>query len=413
MRASNRIQIYKLAIIVLVCALFVGCRGSGRYVTKHKTEGYKGEAKMNPCLVAERFLDEVSYEEVSLRKGFVKYDSSLGMVVAPASNLQSNIVTDKMLRWVSRGGVYVCLIQRGEKHWRDVGQSCDQEPEYWDDPMENDSLDYLLGKMGVDLVDDASLLSSSFTSYYNKPHNPVVLGSELPHADKVKVTNNASGEIYELLLGGTTVMNLDRAVRYNEYSDKGPDHRFLGLSYGSGKIVFVTDARFLRNPYLGMEDHAKLLEQLAYEANGDIIFSFSKRRGFWSLLASYAWPALIGVFVLLVLWLWKSMPRFGPLLEIPEGHARDYAQTVRNTGHFLWKQKRLGSLLDPLRDQIYQRSGLFNPDGEAKERLIETLSESSGVSPEEVLEALSSIHSDDSTTVVRITKNLQTILKSL
>jgi len=105
-----------LGFSILILAVLSGCNKSGKkpkYVTKDRIEGYKGEAMRNPYLVAQKFLTTVEGTEVRVRNGFVRYDYDLGMLVAPASTLGSEVTTDKMLDWVANGGVYVCLLQRG------------------------------------------------------------------------------------------------------------------------------------------------------------------------------------------------------------------------------------------------------------------------------------------------------------
>lgn len=410
---SNKFKAAVLFILTLV--ILSGCKsgGGGSYVKKDKIEGYKGEAKLNPYLVAERFLEQESYNKTSVRTGFVKYESRLGMVISPATTLNAAVVTDKMLDWVAKGGVYVCLLERGEKNYTDIGERCEHETVYWID-VETPELDYLLDKMQIDLVDDSTGETTGGENYRGEPKSPVVLGKELPLTLDVKV--KLSGESYNMKLGGTKAMKLNRRLSYDDYYDeaaKDGSHRFLGLRYGSGRIYFISDARAFRNPYLGMADHASVLETMANDSYGDIVFSFNKRRGFWALMGNYALPALIGIFLLLVFWLWKNMPRFGPLLEVSEGHDRDYLESVRNSGHFLWSHHRYDSLLQPLRKEIYKRSGMFNEHGEASASLVENLSESSGIPADEVLEALSRDKNIDGQTMVKMTKNLQTILKSL
>ncbi len=410
---SRRCQIIMTAILTL--SIFSGCnnKSGGSYVKKDRIEGYKGDAKLNPYLVAERFLEKVSYNEASVRTGFVKYERRLGMVISPATTLSSDVVTDKMLDWVANGGVYVCLLQRGEKSYTDIGEQCEHESVYWID-VETPELNYLLDKMNVGLVDDTSGKTTGGDDYRGEPKNPVVLGKELPLALDVDV--NMQGDTFKMKLGGTKAMKLRRKLRSSDHHDtpaSDGSHRFLGLKYGSGRIYFISDGRAFRNPYLGMVDHAQVLENIADQTYGDIVFSFNKRRGFWALMGNYAGPALFGIFLLLVFWLWKNMPRFGPLLEVSEGHDRDYLESVRNTGHYLWNQRRYDSLLQPLRKEIYKRSGMYNEHGEASASLVENLSESSGVPEDQVLEALSRDENIDGQIMVRMTKNLQTILKSL
>jgi len=313
------------------------------------------------------------------------------------------------------GGVYVCLLQRGEKGYIDLGERCEHKTSHWES-VESESLRYLMDKMQVELVNDTNTLTNGGDDYWGKPKNPIVLGEELPLALDLEV--NMGYDSYSMKLGGTHTMKLTRSLRNEDYYDKASSngtHRFLGLKYGQGRVYFMSDARAFRNPYLTMADHASVLESMAAETNyySDIVFTFNKKRGFWDLMHSYAWPALIGVFVLLVFWLWKSMPRFGPLLEVSDEHDRDYLEAVKNHGHFLWGHKRYKALLDPLRNEIYSRSSLFNDDGEVSPAMVETLAEMSGVSEDNVLEALSRNENIDGQRMVEITRNLQTILKSL
>jgi hypothetical protein len=401
--------------IFLLIMLVSGC-GQKTYVTIDYTDGYKGAAKLNPYLAAQTFLREAHSAEVKVKNGFVRYDAETGMVISPASTLSSEIMVKKMLRWVRNGGVYVCLLERGEKRWVDIGENCDHDTSDWGwdwnlDEVDNEPLDYLLDRMSIELIDDPSGKTTGGKSYRGDPKDPVVLGEELPLVETVQVEMN--GTDYELQLGGTQVMKMNGSLAYNDVTDGEPHHRFLGLEHGSGRIYFITDGRLFRNPYLVMSDHAAMLESMRGEVSADIVFGYGNRRGFWSLMISYAGPALLGVFALLVFWLWKSIPRFGPLLEITESHARDYAQSVSNTGRFLWKYKSAGVLLTSMRENLLRRSGMFNTEGQAQEAMIETFAEKSGLDVEEVIEALTRENINEAGDMVRITRNLQTILKSL
>lgn len=406
-------------MLVISLWALVGC--SRKYVTVDKTDGYKGAAKLNPYLAAETFLRESNDYEVKSKNGFVNFDYETGMVISPASTLSSEVMVDKMLNWVSTGGVYVCLLERGEKRWIDVGENCNHDSSYWDEDWfsneENDeALEHLLDRMNIELMSDPSGKTTGGTSYYKKPKDPVVLGEKLPLVEKRKVAMYGNPEeTIDVLLGGTQVMKYSGNLKYNQHVyDVGDYHRLLGLKHGDGRIYFITDGRIFRNPYLPMKDHARLLENISSEVYfGDIIFAHGERRGFWSLMIGYAWPALLGVFVLLVFWLWKSIPRFGPLLEIPESHARYYAQSVSNTGRFLWKYKRADVLLTSLRENLLRSSGMFHVDGQVKESLIETFAEKSGLEVEEVIETLTRNNINEAGDMVRITRNLQTIQKSL
>jgi len=403
--------------LAVIFVFLLGC-GEKNYVMEDRTDGYKGAANINPYLAAQAFLKEIYDGEVKARSGFVNYDVQTGMIISPASTLSSEVAVDKMRQWVRNGGVYVCLMERGEKHWQDVGEGCDHKTSAWDGGWfsadnGDDVLEYLLEGMELSQVSDPSGKTTGGDRYSGKPKHPVVLGEEIPLVEDVKV-RSFSGE-KKLQLGGTKVLKSDRNLReYIDVFEVGDYHRFLGLKHGDGRVYFITDGRLFRNPYLTMNDHASLLEDMVSEVYyGDIVFSFGKRRGFWSLMINYAGPALLGVFVLLIFWLWKSIPRVGPLLEIPQAHARDYAQSVSNTGRFLWKHKSSDVLLKSLRENVLRTSEMFNAEGHADELLMETLAEKSGLDLEEVIEALTRQNVNEAGDMVRITRNLQTIQQSL
>lgn len=408
-------------LLLIVLCLLTSC-GERNMVTKDYTDGYKGKAKLNPYLAGQEMLSETHDDAVKTRNGFVKYDWNTGMVLSPASALSSEIMVNKMLRWVRDGGIYVCILQRGEKYWVDVGEDCDHNASDWEwqsnwlatSESEN-AKDYLLDVMEIELVKDPSGKTTGGSSYYRKPKDPVVLGDELPLVEDVKVVVNDYGldKEFNLQVGGTEVMKYKGYLSNTDVYQEGEYHRFLGKKHGNGRIYFITDGRLFRNPYIGMNDHAEMLDYMSSEAYGEIIFGYGNRRGFWSLMGNYATPALLGVFFLLVFWLWKSVPRFGPLLEIKESHSRDYAQSVSNTGRFLWKYKGSYVLLTSMRDNLLRTSGMFNEAGESDELLIETFSEKSGLGVEEVIEALTRTDVNDAGDMVRITRNLQKILKSL
>ena len=410
----------RIFILGMIISFLTSCGEKTEVITDYN-DGYKGVAKLNPYLAAQEMLGETQYNDVKVVNGFIKYDWSTGMVISPASALSSEIMVDKMLNWVQDGGVYVCFLQRGDKHWVDVGTQCEHDTSGWEwhwmlTEEGEAATSYLLDRMQIVMEDDSSGKTTGGKSYTKDPKHPVALGEELPLVEDVKVTvfdDFSEKKEFDLQIGCTKVMKYNGVLSENDIYQKGDTHRFLGLEHGVGKIYFITDGRLFRNPYLGMNDHASLLDFMSSESAGDVIFGYGNRRGFWSLMGSYASPALLGVFVLLVFWLWKSIPRFGPLLEISESHSRDYAQSVSNTGRFLWKYKGSYVLLTAMRDNLLRTSGMFNEAGEADELLIENFATKSGLGVEEVIEALTRKDVNDAGDMVRITKNIQIILKSL
>src|SRR5690606_6228297 len=117
--------------------------------------------------------------------------------------------------------------------------------------------------------------------------------------------------------------------------------------------------RPIRNRYIGDHEHATLLLALAEASpyGGTITFVRNASLSFWKLLWERGWPAVVVLLVLVVLWLWKNLPRFGPLdsLETESG-LRAYDHHLEALGDFHWRLDRGEGLLRPLRDGLLERA---------------------------------------------------------
>lgn len=290
--------------------------------------GYMGAARKNPYLAAERYLKE-SGREIESQSGVVKMDPEVGVVFAPASTLRSKGDVERVLSWVESGGHYVCLLARGEDFWKDVGESVDHNEHQWyeDDEQKNRALEEFAQRAGYQLKEMMGetwdeTVSEMLDESKNKDARLAILrGETLPFAQRTMV--EIDGQRYAMLLGGTQgVMAMDGGEK--------KARRFASTEHGLGRITFLSDARALRNPYLGMADHALVLDALANHP-GKVVFSLGTVPSFLGLLGEHASKALMGLMVLLFLWLWKSLPNFGPKLEVDEAGLSSYREHLANT----------------------------------------------------------------------------------
>ena len=94
-----------------------------------------------------------------------------------------------------------------------MGEQCEHDSNYWEwswmaSEESEESTQYLLDNMQIELQADSTGKTTGGTSYYKKPKHPVVLGEELPLVEDVKVTHNdyySSKKEFNLQLGGTKV----------------------------------------------------------------------------------------------------------------------------------------------------------------------------------------------------------------
>ncbi len=93
---------------------------------------------------------------------------------------------------------------------------------------------------------------------------------------------------------------------------------------------------------------------------------------FFAMLWEHGWMAIIAAGALLAAWLWKYLPRFGPLQAAKDTGTRDFAEHLSLTGAFLWRHRQRAQLIGPLRETVTRgavRRGLLRNDPEFPEKL--------------------------------------------
>lgn len=152
---------------------------------------------------------------------------------------------------------------------------------------------------------------------------------------------------------------------------------------GAGKVVAVSDLDFLRNRSIADYEHAEFGWRLASDApqqRSAMIFLRMESPSLLRWLVESAWPVLVAGAALLLAWLARIMPRFGPLAPEAQPVRRSLLEHLRAAGRFLWSRGEATHLLDALRDRVWRtalrrRGGL---KGLAHSRAHAVLSELSG-----------------------------------
>ena len=150
----------------------------------------------------------------------------------------------------------------------------------------------------------------------------------------------------------------------------------LTLRFGDGFVTALSDLDYLSNDAIGNLDHAQFLwdlvrlREFAQPTGANAVAGakagtadrqpvwFFNRPGKLSLidwLAKNAWAPLTGGAVALLLWLWRVIPRFGPVLPDPERARRSLLDHLRASGRFLWSNGRATRLLESSREACLRR----------------------------------------------------------
>lgn len=139
------------------------------------------------------------------------------------------------------------------------------------------------------------------------------------------------------------------------------------LRHGAGSVLVATSLDFMRNALIGELDHAELAWALAGRgaAHDILVLGPLEAPSLLEWLRVNAWQALAGAAVLLALWLWRIVPRFGPLAPDPAPGRRRLLDHLRAAGRFHWQHGDRARLLDAAREACLARIARAHPEAAA------------------------------------------------
>lgn len=364
-----------LRCLLLALLLVAACGCSSEYVEREI--GYKGRARVNPWLAAERFARSYDFEVASL-SAWRAPAADDAMWLVPASILSNESFVRRVEEWAGAGGHLVVLLEHAAAEtndWRTF------EPELPLAPALSEMLqrlDFELGEQDSDAKDEVAVAKIRFED------------DEFEVAATSRATVAAHG------------------------SKPGV---FASVRTGAGRVSVLTDARPMRNRWIADHQHAEFLLALmdAAEMEGSIVFVRGCGLSFWGMVSRHLWPVLWGLLLLLVLWLWKNLSRFGPLeAAAAPSPLRGYDHHLEALGNFHWRLDRAAALLAPLREQILERGQrLCGRSGRMDDDFLQILATRSGLPKERVARALADSVSADSLVSTRTVADLQVLLKAL
>ncbi len=168
--------------------------------------------------------------------------------------------------------------------------------------------------------------------------------------------------------------------------------RVLSVAAGAGVVTAAADLDFARNRFIGMHDHAELLWRiLNLTPAWDLaVFHHPQRLSLWGFLAQYAPETIAAAALLLVLWLWRIVPRYGTLLPDPPPVRRRLLDHLRASGRYLWGQGLGARLAAAAQEAALRRVTRAYPDfaAAAPAERAARLSALAGLAPEEAAQLL-------------------------
>jgi hypothetical protein len=121
---------------------------------------------------------------------------------------------------------------------------------------------------------------------------------------------------------------------------------------------------FLDNRQINQLDHAELIWALLqrYQPQGELRLAARMTvPTLWQWLVESAWMALISAALLIALWLWRIIPRFGGTIATPISERRDLVQHLVAIGRSVWREGGITHWLNVVRQAVHKRLSLRHP----------------------------------------------------
>jgi hypothetical protein len=307
----SRQALWTIVVVLAVLGGAVWFFNNFERVPDREWTGYQGEARRNGFLAAERLLDRMGLRVRHLKTPIeLRELPADGTLILPARrNALAPAERERLLEWVEAGGHLV---------------------------VENENYrlpDPILDALGVKR-EAVKMPGQSRPTEARLPHSPGVLKVSLA-SDRTLIAP-----------AGAFQLQLNKATQ------------LVHFKRGRGQVTALNDFGFMRNAAIGQNDHAEFLWQLVrFQPGTPAVFVFDnpQKLSLFEWLVDNAWAVLAAGALLLVAWLWRIAPRFGPMAPDPEPVRRRLLDHLRASGRFQWSAGGAATLAEAAREAALRR----------------------------------------------------------
>lgn len=340
--------------VLLIAVIVLGAVGFSVFFEKVPVKSHEppqGEARRNPYLALERFMAQMGQPlKRSDDAQFLDHLAPGGVIILDAnrrSHMSASRVA-KLLAWVDNGGYLITTPEAGTRadpllaHF-DLGRRDEKADKAAQQATANDDED----------DEEEAQPKPAPTPATPAKRAPKTITVQLPDSERTltvdfRYTNIAVGKTEPLWM-----VDVD---------DFGP--QILHFEQGKGHVTVVSQLSLFSNGAIGHHDHAELLWSLIQTYQPAASVTLMTRLHLPSLgewLTTSAWPASVAALVLLLLWLWRVAPRFGPAAPEPEAERRQIREHLTAIGRYVWRSNGLGYWLKVSRDGFLARLKVRHP----------------------------------------------------
>lgn len=306
-------------------------------------EGPKKEALRNPYLALERLFSELGRPLERVQSPRLLDALPVNGVLILDSNRRRNVDparAERLLEWVKRGGYLITvpesdgndplLTKLGLTSCRISPKQCGLAEEGDEDEDSDESEDATAEADREPEPIEFSLPDSTVLYRYRQPDEEMLSSSPQP----------------VWTVGG------------------GKTNSVLHYAWGRGQITVVDGLQAFSNWQIDDFDHAELIWALLrkYQPQGKLyLASRMEVPTLWQWLIESAWTALISGALLIGLWLWWIVPRFGGTLAVATSERRDLLAHLAAIGRSVWREGGLAHWLNVVRQSVRKRLTLRHP----------------------------------------------------
>ncbi|MDZ4403950.1 DUF4350 domain-containing protein [Prosthecobacter sp.] len=428
--------------LMALLASLILCGCSGKWEDYEKTLGYRGRARVNPFLAAERLLDELGHDAHGA-KSLTKMPSHDAVILVSGENGLPEGRARQLLRWTFSGGHLIYCLG-GTRPYNDFET---QYGSFIAAMLLEEEKDPVLEQLGVGVQkrlpdDEIKELAKDMLNKEgvkdSKKAAPPAKKDETKKDDTKKKKKQPeddedeeawlesvqevtwNGQTYKLSLGGYQHLILKRKLRSGEFSAGSKNESLaLHLNHGMGSVTLLAHARPFRNRWIGERDHARWLSALVGEhGSKEVLFVAATTGSFMALLWQHGWMALVVLALCLIFWLWQQMPRFGPLAEVELDSTRHFASHIGALGEFFWRMRRGALLVNAARDAVWERvrerhRSLDDGSRKMNDHLAEEIARRAGLPVKRVAAAFDVAPPESAHNFVTLMRDLQAIRRAL
>ena len=340
-----------IGLLVLAGTWFIS--NYERVPYKERT-GEEAEARRNPHLALERFFARMG-RPLTRQNNARSLDAlAPGGVLILDRNRRHHMIperTERLMAWVEAGGYLIVVpeyvgVSDPVCAKLGVGEfKHDKNPMLNDDEGDDDSAD-----------EPTDQPAAAAKPRPKKPPRPETIRVNIPGAARPLVVN-------------FWTIGRQAGKRQPEWhaGDANYGDQFLHYQFGRGQVT-VADGLLgmLNNHAIGDHDHAELIWTLVQTYQPDpaqpvMLMSKLSVPSLWDWLAESAWAAVIAGLALLGLWIWRILPRFGPVVPEPEASRRELREHLTALGRYVWRAGGLEHWLQVAREDFLAKLALRHP----------------------------------------------------